>query len=181
MKRPTQAMNLFETIKQFRNILPDPGFTEKSKRMILATPQQEERSMGMRGVLIFLHTIETGAALALVGFFILLVTGSFSGTKYLAPVQYSVIDPGGLHAEADAIDMQIQLANISYAEVSSTAAESTTAMIGGTGMAGHSLTVKDTTPSAALGTGTADIGIGAASSTGSSTLSVNQALEQLSQ
>jgi hypothetical protein len=175
-------MDLFETIKKFKTISPDPGFTEKSKRMILATPQQEARSMGMRGVLIFLHTIETGAALALVAFFVLLVTGNFSGTKYLAPVQYSVIDPGGLHAEADAIDMQIQLANISYAEVTSTAAESTTAMVvGGTGTAGHSLTVKDTTPSAALGTGTADIGTAGASSTGSSTLSVNEALEQLSQ
>jgi hypothetical protein len=175
-------MNLFETIKQFKSISPDSGFTEKSKRMILASPQKEARLMGMRGILIFLHTVETGAALALVAFFVLLVTGSFSGTKSLSPVQYSVIDPGGLHAEADAIDMQIQLANISYAEVTSTAAESTTAMVvGGAGTVGQSLTVKGTTPSAALGTGTADIGIGAASSTGSSTLSVNQALEQLSQ
>ncbi len=171
-------MNLFETIKQFKNIEPDPGFTEKSKRMVLASPQKAEPSISMRGIFIFLHTIETGAALVLVGFFILLVTGSFSGTKYLAPVQYSVIDPGGLHAEADAIDMQIQLANISYAEVSSTAAESTTAMVGVAGTTAHS--AKGAAP-AAVGTSAADNSTGTASGAGSSTLSINQALEQLSQ
>jgi hypothetical protein len=173
-------MKLFETLQQFKNIEPDSGFVEKSKRMILASPQKAEQSIGMRGVLIFLHTIETGAALALAGFFILLVTGSFSGTKYLAPVQYSVIDPGGLHAEADAIDMQIQLANISYAEVSSTA-ESTVAMLGAAGVVAHPLGAKGKTPAGAGVAAGMGIGSDTASSTGSSTLSVDQALEQLSQ
>jgi hypothetical protein len=172
-------MNLFETIKQFKAIAPDPGFVEKSKRMILVSPQKAEPSFGMRGVLIFLHTMETGAALVLVGFFILLVTGSFSGTQYLAPVQYSVIDPGGLHAEADAIDMQIQLANISYAEVTSTA-ESTTAMTGVAGATARLAALKGATLAAGTG-GATGVGTGTASSTDSSTLSVDQALEQLSQ
>jgi hypothetical protein len=174
-------MNLFESLQQFKRIAPDPGFTEKSKRMILATAQHEEPSIGIRGIFVFLHTLETGAALVLVGFFILLVTGSFSGTKYLAPVQYSVIDPGGLHAEADAIDMQIQLANISYAEVSSTA-ESTTAMTGVAGVTARLNALKGAksvgTATGGTGTGT---GTGTSSSTGSSTLSVDQALKELSQ
>jgi len=173
-------MNLFEEIKQLRTIEPDPGFVEKSKRMVLMSPQKEESSLGMRGIFVFLHTMETGAALVLVGFFILLVTGSFSGTKYLAPVQYSVIDPGGLHAEADAIDMQIQLADISYAEVTSTA-ESTTAMTGVAGVGTRLVALKGTkqaaTIASALGSGSA----GSASSTGTSTLSVDEALKQLSQ
>lgn len=176
MKR---TMNLFETIRQFKNIEPDPGFTEKSKRMILASPQKAEQSAAQRGLWIFLHTIETGAALALAAFFVLLATGSFSGNSYLAPVQYSVIDPGGLHAEADAIDMQIQLANISYAEVSSTATESTTATAGGVG------TAMPLIPTAAklkgVGAGNGVTATGTAVQNGSSTLSVDQALQQLSQ
>jgi hypothetical protein len=170
-------MNLFEAIQQFRTLSPDPGFTEKSKRMILASPQKAESSVGMRGVWIFLHTIETGAALALAGFFVLLATGSFSGNSYLAPVQYSVIDPGGLHAEADAIDMQIQLADISYAEVSSTAAESTAVMAGAGGSA-LSLVSGSVT---SKGTGRGNDATTTASGAASSTLSVDQALQQLSQ
>ena len=176
MKR---QMKIFESLQQLRAIEPDPGFVEKSKRMVLMSPQKAEPSIGMRGIFVFLHTIETGAALVLVGFFILLVTGSFSGTKYLAPVQYSVIDPGGLHAEADAIDMQIQLADISYVEVTSTA-ESTTAITGVAGVSARLGVLKGAKSPKAVA-GAIGNGTGSASSTGSSTLSIDEALKQLSQ
>ncbi len=173
-------MNLFETLKQFKRIEPDPAFSEKSKRMILAMPQETRPAIAVRGALMFLHTIETAAALALAGFFILLATGSFSGTKYLAPVQYSVIDPGSLHAEADAIDTQIQLANVSYTEVSSTVMGSTAAMAGGTGpVVARVLAAKGKTAVAAAGT--PDHATSSASSTEPAPLSVDQALQQLSQ
>lgn len=173
------TMDLFEALKQFRRIAPDPGFSEKSKRMVLASPQHPERSFVLRGALVFLHSVETAAVLALAGFFVLLATGSFSGTKYLAPVQYSVIDPGSLHAEADAIDTQIQLANISYTEVSSTVMGSTAAMAGTGPVVAHMLAAKDraaTGDAAPAGSATTS-----ADSATSTTLSVDQALQQLSQ
>jgi hypothetical protein len=172
-------MNFFEILKQFKKIEPDPQFTEKSKRMILATPQNSPVSgtLAARGFRAFFQILETSAAFVLVGFFILLITGGFPGSKYLAPVQYSVIDPQGLHAEAQAVDMQIELANITYPE--SATPVSTPTMAVATSGATSSLAVVTTStatssPSAANASGTA-------SSTASSTLSIDQALRELSQ
>ncbi|MDR3582167.1 MAG: hypothetical protein P4L67_02740 [Candidatus Pacebacteria bacterium] len=165
-------MNLSDIFKQFKNIVPDAGYTEKSRRAILASPQT--MAIRERGIMIFLRSLETGVALVLAGFFILLATGSLSGGKYLAPVQYSVIDPNGLHAEAQAIDIQIQLANLDYSTVTSTS-ESTTATATA---AVRALIIKGTgtaTTSTATSTG-AD-----ASSTAPAPLSVDQALQALTQ
>jgi hypothetical protein len=169
-------MKISDILKQFKNIQPDTEYAEKSKRALLAAPQT--MAVRERGIMLFLHSLETSAALVLAGFFILLATGSFSGNKYLTPVQYSVIDPNGLHAEAQAIDIQIQLANLDYSVVASTS-ESTTATTAGTARAmARALTIK--------GTGTASspsstIAAGDASTTAPMPLSVDQALQALSQ
>jgi hypothetical protein len=169
-------MKISDILKQFKNIQPDAEYAEKSKRAVLAAPQS--LAVRERGIMIFFRSLETSAALVLAGFFILLATGSFSGAKYLAPVQYSVIDPNGLHAEAQAIDIQIQLANLDYSVVASTS-ESTSAMTAGNIKASvRALTIK--------GTGTASnpsstIVAGDASTTAPIPLSVDQALQALSQ
>jgi hypothetical protein len=171
-------MNLFDILKQFKNIEPDPNFTEKSKRMILATPQTSP-ALTTRGIRMIFRVIETSAAVVLVGFFILLITGGFQNSR-LSPVQYSVIDPQGLHAEAQAVEMQIELANINYPE-SSAAPESTspTAATGGNSATSSEL-------SAAIATSTASSSpvvnaSGTASSTATtSTISIDQALQELS-
>lgn len=170
-------MKLSDILKQFKNIEPDPRFTERSKREILLSPQASRPAM--RGVFVFLHVLETGAAVALAGFFILILTGSFAPASSIAPIQYSVIDPQGLHAEAQAIDMQIQLADVEYPQVTSTAA---------TGSAAASPAALTNAFAAALGAqatstvSTPAASAGAASSTASTTptLSVDEALQQLS-
>src|SRR5271170_6443861 len=123
-------MNIFEILKKFKNIEPDQHFTEKSKLIILATPQKSP-ALAWQGLRVVFRVLETGAAVVLAGFFLLLVTGGFQGSRYLAPVQYSVIDPQGLHAEAQAVDMQIELANVNYPE-SSAAPVSTSPVAQGT-------------------------------------------------
>lgn len=166
-------MKISEILKQFKTITPDAEYAEKSKRAVLAAPQSF--AVRDRGIMIFLRFLETGAALALGGFFILLATGSFSGSKYLAPVQYSVIDPNGLHAEAQAIDIQIQLANLDYAVASTS--ESTTATVTGNAKAMvRALTVKGSGTAVSSATSTAS-----ASTTVPSTLSVDESLKALSQ
>jgi hypothetical protein len=169
-------MKISDILKQFKNIQPDAEYAEKSKRAVLAAPQT--MAVRDRGIMIFLHSLETGAALVLAGFFILLATGSFSGNKYLAPVQYSVIDPNGLHAEAQAIDIQIQLANLDYSAVASTS-ESTTATAAGTARAMMSALAIKGTGSASNPSST--IAAGDASTTAPTPLSVDQALQALSQ
>ncbi len=166
-------MNLFETLQEFKKIGPDASFTEKSKRAILATRQNVPHMSPFRGVLQF---IETGAAVVLAGFFILLITGAFSNSPYIAPVQFSVIDPAGLHAEAQAIDVQIQLAHVSYVE------GSTSSIPAAAPFATPSLRTALTTSMAATSTAsTSATAVSAsASTTATSTpITVDQALNQL--
>lgn len=167
-------MKLSDIFSEFKRIEPDPQYSEKSKRVVLAAAQTPV-AVRERGIMIFFRALETGVALVLAGFFIVLATGGFSGTT-LDPVQYAVIDPNGLKAEAQAIDIQIQLANLDYAEVTSTAAQSTTpeaaTAVHALMMAGVGAASTSTASSTAAGGKDA-------SSTASTTLSVDQALQAL--
>jgi hypothetical protein len=171
-------MKLFDLLKQFKNIEPDAGFTERSKRQILLTPQTDRRTM--RGVFAFLHVLETGAAVVLAGFFILILTGSFSPTRSLAPIQYSVIDPQGLHAEAQAIDMQIQLADVEYAQVTSTAATASNGVVPVALNHAFSAAVNAQTSSVSTPPTTAPTSQSSTPTASTTALSVDQALQQLS-
>ncbi|HEY5220910.1 MAG TPA: hypothetical protein VIJ29_02055 [Candidatus Paceibacterota bacterium] len=170
-------MKLYDTLKQFKKIQPDAEFSQRTRTEILLSPQNMRPTM--RGVFAFLHVLETGVAVVLAGFFILILTGSFSPTRSISPIQYSVIDPQGLHAEAQAIDMQIQLADVEYPQTTSTA------MTGSTVTSTASLTKVF---AAALGTqATSSVSTPAATtqststaSTTPTTLTVDQALQQLS-
>ena len=92
-------MNLLDILKQFKNIEPDPAFKEQSKRAILATATATSAARGWSAQRSIWKIIETAAAVALTGFFVLLITGSLSGPGF-SPTQYSAIDPQSLHAEA---------------------------------------------------------------------------------
>jgi len=157
-------MNLLELLKQFKAISPDPAFKEQSKRAILATepaaPVWTPRRM-------FFRVVETGVAVALTGFFIFLIMGGFSGST-ISPVQYAALDPASLHAEAQAIDMQIQLAQLNYNEVA--AAESTA-------QAGTVTAAPKTMGLMAITSSTSSTTLPAAST---STVTIDQALESLS-
>ncbi len=169
-------MNLFETLRKFKTIKPDPSYTEKSKRVILASRQEMPAMSPFRGILQF---IETGAAVALAGFFILLITGAFSNSGYITPVQYSVIDSAGLHAEAQAIDMQIQLANVSYPNVASLN-NGSTQEASGSAASPRSFSAAITVATSSVST-PAGAGSSTTSTASTSTASVDNALRALSQ
>jgi len=174
-------MKLSDILKQFKNIEPDAQFSQRSKREILLSPQSSP--LTVRGVFAFLHVIETGAAVALGGFFILILTGSFSPTSSIAPIQYSVIDPQGLHAEAQAIDMQIQLADVEYPQVTSTAALATNPAVASSLTRAIAVALGTHATSSVSASSTGDAGGAASVSTSTSStapLSVDQALQQLS-
>ncbi len=113
-------MKLFETLKQFKNLGPDADYAARSKRAILAMPQREPRKYLVRSI------FEAGIAVALAGFFVLLITNGFSSTSYLTPVEHSVIDSQVLTAEAQAVDIQIKLANLTYDQSQSSSSSATT-------------------------------------------------------
>jgi len=164
-------MDLFETLKQFKQIEPDASYKETSKRAVLATLPREPLSF-KKTLATF---VETGLAFSLVAFFILLATGQFFGseTPYVSPIQLSVVNPDALHAEAQAIDMQIKLANLSYQESTTTISNSLTTS--NTKAASKALIA----PSVVSETSPDSESLAAATSTPSSTISIDQALEQL--
>lgn len=172
-------MKLFDTLRQFKKIEPDADFSRRSRTEILLTPQAKPRTM--RGVFAFLHVIETGAAVALAGFFILILTGTFSPTRSIAPIQYAVIDPTGLHAEAQALDMQIQLANIEYPQVTTTVVTTPAASAALTKAFATVLGAPSAATSSAAASSTAAAGATSSATTATTSLSVDQALQQLSQ
>lgn len=153
-------MELFETLKQLKKIQPDPAWTENSRRAILASTPIERLSFRQ----IAMHVFETAGSLALAGVLILVIAGGFSGSGYLAPVHLSVVDPIALRAEAQAIDTQINLLNLSYTENTNGAA-STPAVA----------TAKPKKAEVTAGGNTTTT----ASSTKPSSLSIDQALQQL--
>ena len=102
-------MNLFETLQELKKIQPDQTFSENSRRMILISAQKN----------VFLtrriFTIRCGRRIVVMaGALIFIITGGLSTTD-LTP-QFSSIDPAALRAEAQAIDTQINLLNVSYTE-----------------------------------------------------------------
>ncbi len=167
-------MTLFELLKQFKKIEPDTAFTETSRRAILAHEPVAPIAHGWSAQRTLWKIFETGAAVALTGFFVLLITGAFSGTRF-SPVQYSALDPQSLHAEAQAIDIQVQLANVNYAEAVAESTMPTSVRKPASAAAARPLltTASGTTPNGGTGTATGP------TSSVTSTLTIDQALQGL--
>ncbi len=177
-------MNLEENLKKLKNIHPDPTYTDYSRRAVLASAQLQELTPGKIVARIF----ETAGSLALVGVLIFAIAGGFSGSKYLSPIQFSSIDPASLHAEAHAIDMQINLANLTYTEATHIAASQPIAPNLGTGSASNSSTpianassTASSTPISGSGGSSIAANATATTATPSSSVSVNEALQKLTQ
>ena len=107
------------------------------------------------------HNLEFGASLAMMMLVLYVMLGGFSTLQWGAPLQVANLDPAALKAEAQAVDLQIKLTNLSYEA----------------GGLERSLRQSESTPSSTLSGGEFTTGIGAASST----LSIDEALDKLSQ
>jgi len=68
----------------------------------------------MRGFLA--NLAKSGSAIALSAALLFLLVGSFSLWRIFVPQGTALIDPAGLRAEAQAIDIQIELSNLAYHE-----------------------------------------------------------------
>lgn len=103
-------MDVIKILKNLKNIEPGKEFTETSRSLILnVTPKPKS---GFLNILV--KNLELGVSLALAGLLIFLIVGGFSAWRIFSPMQISNIDPVALRAEAQAIDIQIQLANLNY-------------------------------------------------------------------
>ena len=101
-----------------QKIEADKRFKERSRVVIIGT--QKRRSVWD----VILKNVELGTSFALAGILIITIFGGFSAWRFLLPLKLSNLDTTGLKAEAQAVDIQIQLTNLNYDEITG-AAEST--------------------------------------------------------
>src|SRR3989344_7136618 len=100
-------MDLLETLKQFKNIEPDRGFTKRSRSLIL-----RERGALPGFFSIFKNTLEVGASLALAGFMVFVILGGLASIRFFQQLEITALDPVSIRAEAEAIDIQIKLTGL---------------------------------------------------------------------
>lgn len=103
-------MDLEKVLKEFKKIEPRAEFTKISRATILATAKAAKRTWG--DILWPSLKFSTGALIT--GFLVVLIVGAFSLSGINSRVPLQSLDPITLRAEAEAIDIQIQLTTLGY-------------------------------------------------------------------
>ena len=104
-------MDLLQLLKQLNKIEPDPEYTRRSKLAILGLPENNQKRTAW-GLVWSSIRFSTGAMVT--GLVIVLIFVAFSAIKFSSPTPLAALDPITLRAEAEAIDIQIQLATLGY-------------------------------------------------------------------
>lgn len=116
-------MELEKILQQLKAIQPGRDYAASSRRVIMATERPRRTPFSFARFI--LSNLQSAGAIALTGFLVIIMLGAFSVFRFLNPFRLSSLDPAGLHAEAQAVDMQIQVADLTYQE--SSAPSTTTA------------------------------------------------------
>lgn len=113
--------NIEQKLKELKNIHPDEGYTRRSRSLLVATQITQKPLSPWR---ILVTSIQFGSTIALTTvLLIVIILGGVSVWKIISPLRLSSLDPASLKAEAKAIDIQIELANLTYREITEKAAE----------------------------------------------------------
>ncbi|MEK7608844.1 MAG: hypothetical protein AAB495_04670 [Patescibacteria group bacterium] len=108
-------MEIQEILKQFKTIEPRRAYTEHSRSEILLVRVDNARKKQSGMFRVFGEIFQSVSAIVLTSVAIILVFGGFSVWRLIRPGLLA-LDPAGLRAEAQAIDIQIQLAGVEYRE-----------------------------------------------------------------
>ncbi len=111
-------MDLLKSLRKLNKIHPDQEYARKSKLVVLSTEQLPPEPSVFK--LFAVSSARFTTALAIVAIFILVVVGGFSINKTGDEI-ISGLDLRGLRAEAQAIDIQIELTRVVYEEGDQTA------------------------------------------------------------
>lgn len=108
-------MDLLKLLRQLQSIEPGEDYARRSKQIILGTPT---RSGGIFPYLSrwFIHGVQMGSSVVLAVLLFVVIVGGFSIWSAITPFNLASLDPKSLRAEAEAVDIQIQLTNIAYSE-----------------------------------------------------------------
>ena len=105
-------MDLIDILKKLRHLEADPGYTKHARRLILRSKEAHRGSLTFGQFLI--NAFQTGSTIVLAGLLLILIVGGFSAGKLLTPFRLSSLNPDSLKVEAEAIGIQIRLADLSY-------------------------------------------------------------------
>jgi hypothetical protein len=106
-------MELIELLQKLKTIKPAPHYSRLSRERILNL-SGEKKGLFSAAWQLILRSLQFGSALALATILIMLVVGGFAVWKSVSHVELGSLNPSSLRAEAEAIDVQIQLTNIVY-------------------------------------------------------------------
>jgi hypothetical protein len=169
-------MNLFDRLKQLKLIEPNQAFSERSRREVMSFQPAIFPFKRVTPWQVFVRIIETGVVAGLAALFIFIMTGGVA-TSPLAPIPFSAVNPEALHAEAQAIDMQIKLANLVYDASKSDGAATQSTVI--TGLVAKRIALISGTSNATMSTSSTVATTSAGAAT--SSLTVDDALKALSE
>lgn len=105
-------MTLFEEIKKLRAISADREYTLKSRRIILShTPHAHP--LRAEAFALFFRAVRAGSTALVSGaFIILLILGGVAASRFFSPMEFGGLEGAAIRAEADLIDIQIQLTEL---------------------------------------------------------------------
>lgn len=111
--------HLFNLLKQLKSVKAHEDYVRSTRSHVVAFAKENPKHASSRVLFsswrVLLRALESGSAIALTGVLLLLIVGGFSTLR--KPVGILGLDPVGLRAEAEAIDIQIQLSELDYSEV----------------------------------------------------------------
>src|SRR3989344_6771265 len=107
-------MDFHSIFKQLQKIEPAPGYVRRSRAIILAQGETSLLRVGLTRI--FKEVLQSGSVLALASVVLVVVLGGVSAWRVLKP-GLAALDPAGLTAEAQAIDIQLELAGVDYTEL----------------------------------------------------------------
>jgi hypothetical protein len=115
--------NIEQKLKELKSISPDAGYTRRSRSLLVEAPITQKPLSPWR---VLVTSFQFGSAIALTAVLLLVIIGGFSAWKMISPFRLGSLDPASLQAEAEAIDIQIELTNLAYPEVNRGASAETT-------------------------------------------------------
>lgn len=116
--------DFYKLLRELKNIKADPDYTARSRVYFVAgtaepafaraTADKPARQLSVWQILS--RSFQTSSAIVLTGILMLMALGGFSAWQFFSPVKLASLDPAGIRAEAQAIDIQIKLTDLNYAE-----------------------------------------------------------------
>lgn len=106
--------NWQKIFNSLREIKPDPTWSNRSRTEILLAEPRARSLFNFNIFKILTQSTELAAAMVLAVCLLFLLVGGSSIGNLFGPFRLASLDPASLKAEAQAIDIQIQLADLSY-------------------------------------------------------------------